>query len=151
MGSEAYTFKVNPAGARRIWRKIEVRGDQTLNDLSNAIFTAFDFGEWHLYSFFMSGRAWDASTEYAGPDSGRDIGFRRPKKAKSTEIASLVLEPKTRFLYLFDYGEEWRFEVQFIGKAALDGDAKYPRIIDKKGESPPQYPEEDTENDEDEL
>jgi hypothetical protein len=151
MKPEAYNFKVNPVGARRTWRKIEIRGDQTLHDLSKAIFKAFDFEEWHLYSFFMSGRAWDASTEYAGPNSGRNIGFKKPRSAKSAEIESFGLEPKTRFLYLFDYGDEWRFEVQFTGKTASEDNARYPRITDRKGESPPQYPEEEMENSEDEL
>ena len=29
-------------------------------------------------------------------------------------IESLNLKPKQKFLYLFDYGDEWQFEVEFL-------------------------------------
>ena len=48
-----YLFKVNLKGARRIWRTIALRGDQTLDDLHEAIFEAFDRDDPHLYSFYF--------------------------------------------------------------------------------------------------
>ncbi len=48
-----YTFKVALKGAKGIWRRIEVAGKQTLDDLHEAIFEAFDREEEHLYSFYF--------------------------------------------------------------------------------------------------
>ena len=56
---KTYTFHVSIPGFGRVWRKIEMEANQTLEDLHYAIQAAFEFDEDHLYSFFMSGRAWD--------------------------------------------------------------------------------------------
>ncbi len=66
---KTYTFHVSIPGTGRVWRKIELVEDHTLEDLHWAIQEAFHFGGDHLYSFFMSGKAWDRSTEYAFPAS----------------------------------------------------------------------------------
>ena len=62
------TFHVSLPGTGRTWRKLELRADQTLEDLHFAIQDAFEWDADHMYSFFMSGKAWDTATEYAGPD-----------------------------------------------------------------------------------
>jgi hypothetical protein len=50
---DEYRFKVNLKGAKRIWRLIAMRGDQTLDDLYEGIFRAFDRFDDHLYSFYF--------------------------------------------------------------------------------------------------
>src|SRR5262249_51784805 len=57
-----------------IWRRVELRGEQTLHDLHMAIQQAFDFDNDHLYAFFLSNRAWDEASEYVSPfsDGERD-------------------------------------------------------------------------------
>ena len=69
------------------------------------------------------------------------------QSAEETEVASLNLKPKQLFFYLFDFGDEWWHEitVESIDTPAEKG--KYPRVVDSRGESPPQYP--DYEDDED--
>ena len=55
-------------------------------------------------------------------------------------------------MYLFDYGDEWRFEVK-VQKINDEGEpgVEYPRIVEAIGEAPPQYADwEDDEDDEDE-
>ncbi len=71
---ESYTFHVSIPNTGRVWRKVELTAEQTLEDLHFAIQDAFDFGADHLYSFFMSGRAWDASTEYTLPEGAGPWG-----------------------------------------------------------------------------
>ena len=147
---DVYVFKVKLGYDKRVWRRIELLGSQTLHDLSLAIVRSFDFYDWHLYSFFMSGRAWDSSTEFVSPDYFLDSGPCEPggdekRNADEALISSLGLEPKQRFLYLFDYGDDWRFEVQFLGRVASEEGVDYPRITKRRGESPPQYPEDEKE------
>ena len=48
-----YRLKVNLNGAKRILRLIVMRGDQTLDDLHEAIFAAFDRFDAHLYAFYF--------------------------------------------------------------------------------------------------
>ena len=48
-----YMFKVALSQQKRIWRRIGIRSDQTLDDLHAAIFDAFDRFDEHLYSFYI--------------------------------------------------------------------------------------------------
>ena len=72
--------------------------------------------------------------------------------ASKTKIASLKLKPKQLFFYLFDFGDEWWHEITVESIDAPAEKGKYPRIVDSRGESPPQYPdcEDDEDHDEDE-
>ena len=249
---KTYTFHVSIPGTGRVWRKIEVAEGQTLDDLHWAIQEAFDFDGDHLYSFFMSGKAWDRSSEYSLPEDAfevdspdetetidpdeeyddfeaeiddeaaealrKSLGDTPPPQsfeemlsmistnaelrgqmvklmseqtgipalmadmmlknadslmgmlpegmlegmfdddedmqgdAREATVASLELVPGQAFMYLFDYGDEWRFEVK-VHKINDEGEpgVEYPRIVEAIGEAPPQYADwEDDEDDEDE-
>lgn len=117
---KSFIFKVKLWDDRRIWRLIEVLGSQTLDDLHWAIQEAYGFDGDHLYSFFMSGKAWDLSAyEYYHPDAApqsdvevrmREMSARirgrypEPRlPASEVSVESLGLLVKQRFLYLFDY------------------------------------------------
>jgi len=52
--------------------------------------------------------------------------------ATKVKIESLNLKPKQKFLYLFDYGDQWEFEVKYI-KREIPEKTIYPRIIDSRG------------------
>jgi len=86
-----YTFKVTYMAKPDVWRAIEIAGDQTLDDLHYAILNAVNFDADHLYSFFMSGRAWDDATEYASPHA-------EGRSAARAKIRDLGLRLKQRFL-----------------------------------------------------
>ncbi len=115
-----------------IWRTIEIAENQTLDDLHHAVRRAVRFGEDHLYSFFMSGRAWDDRTEYASP-------YGEGRSAARMRIGDLRLRMKQRFLYLFDYGDEHRFEVQLTATNPDAPKGRYPKLVEKHGRNPPQY------------
>jgi hypothetical protein len=51
-----YLVKVNLKGRRSIWRTVLLRGDQTLDDLHEVIFVAFDRYDEHLYSSIFQRR-----------------------------------------------------------------------------------------------
>jgi hypothetical protein len=130
-----YTFKVTYLRDPDVWRVIEMRANQTLNHLHHAIQDAVDFDADHLYSFYMSNKAWDETTEYSSP-------YTEGLSAGGVKIRDLNLRMKQRFLYLFDYGDEHRFEIQLIGvdpQAPKEED--YPRIVESHGEDPLQYGE----------
>ena len=52
---------------KSVWRRMEMTGDQTLDELHEAIQRAFHWDNDHLYAFFLSGKAWDRQTEYESP------------------------------------------------------------------------------------
>jgi hypothetical protein len=97
-----YTFHVSPPGFGRVWRKLELPSDFTLEDLHLAIQDAFAFDNDHLYSFFMSGKAWDAAKEYALPE-GADPGALNPGRAEEDEEGA---KRRTRYSSRTDVREE---------------------------------------------
>lgn len=132
-----YRFKVTLAGGRGVWRRIDVRSDQTLVDLHQAIQQAFGWDNDHLYSFFLSGRAWDTESEFTHPANARESGAASAR----VRLARLRLRPKQRLLYIFDFGDEWRHRV-VLEKTDLKPDGgDYPRIVESHGTPPPQYPD----------
>ena len=150
-----FIFKVKLREDRRIWRMIEALEGQTLDDLHWAIQEAYGFDGDHLYSYFMSGKSWDLSAyEYYHPEAAprdevevrmREMAskirgrFPEPRlPATEVKLESLSLKPRQRFLYLFDYGDEWLFEVEFVGEG-VSQEADYPRVVGSRGESPQQY------------
>jgi hypothetical protein len=127
-----YTFKVTYQRKPSVWQLIEIAEDQTLDDLHYAILGAVNFDSDHLYSFFMSGRAWDNATEYASP-------YGEGPSAAQVKIGDLPLRMKQKFLYLFDYGDEHRFDVQLVGINPEAPKGRYPKIVEKHGKAPSQY------------
>ena len=113
------------------WFVIEMRGDQSLDDLHRAILDAVDFDADHLYAFFISGKAWDKSTEYSNNKDARG--------QSNIRLQRLPLRLKQRFLYLYDYGSEHRFQVQLIDTGHDQPTGTYPRIVEQHGKMPPQY------------
>jgi len=134
-----HRFKVSLRDRPDIWRIIDIKGNQMLSSLHKAIFKAFDrLGE-HQYSFFLSDKPFDRESEYTSPGISADgMG----KLATRIRIDSITLYGGPKFLYLFDYSDEWWHEVELINIIERVTRASYPRVVKKQGKSPPQYPNE---------
>ena len=135
----SYTFRVNHRALPKVWRDIELAEDQTLEDLHLAIQQAYGWYDDHLYSFYMSGRAWDSSSEIGSPWSDA------PVHTHQVQIGQLDIKVGRKILYLFDYGDNHEFDVTFLSINSQAGKGKYPEVVAKQGESPPQYPDYDEE------
>ena len=152
---DIYVFKVALFYAKRIYRRIAIKGDQTLDDLHHVIYKAFDRYDEHLYSFYFPVKQTTSehiirqSPQFTHPFYHRQtkgsLDLNNDKgDASKKNIASLSLKPKQKFYYLFDFGDQWWHEITFEKNVVNDG-GEYPKILLIKGESPPQYPDEDEE------
>ena len=151
-----YTLKVALEGAPKIWRKIAIRGGQTLHDLHYAIYDAFDREEDHLYSFYLPTqplksrprRIHDVSIEYTHPFNLEERGFDDDKhfSAAMTSLGSLKLAEKQQFFYLFDFGDSWWHTLTVEGTQGKADNKEYPRILERNGKSPAQYGYDDEED-----
>jgi len=70
-----------------------------------------------------------------------------PEDATTAPIDTLNLFEKQKLLYLFDFGDEWWHEISVDETDGVADEDDYPRVIEKKGDSPAQY-EWDEEDDE---
>ena len=136
-------------------RTIEIRGDQTLADLHWAIFEAHDREEEHLFEFeFGDGPTDSAGMRYVLPVE-EDSFFSNPDDKPvgdltTTTLDELELEEGQSFWYWFDFGDDWRHQIDVAAIGETAPDAAYPRIVAREGESPPQYTDWDEEDDYDE-
>lgn len=80
-------------------------------------------------------------------DLNPDLGLPEAGVAADTTLDSLGLHKGQKFLYLFDYGDEWRFNVKVHAfNPSAPEDLDYPVLVEAVGDSPPQYPDWDEED-----
>lgn len=128
-----------------ISRTIEIRADQTLNQLHRAIFEAF--GRWddcHLSEFHLGEHPRDRHAErYVLPFIHDDAEeYDEPPATgttTTTRMGKLGLQVGGVFWYWYDYGDDWYHEVRVLAIGEAEASVKYPRVIASVGESPPQY------------
>ena len=126
-----YTFKVSLN--TKTWRQVELSAQHTLEDLHLIIQNAFDLNNDHLYCFFMDGKRWShTSINCIGDDHGPYV--------TEAKIGRLGMELGQEILYLFDYGDEWFFNV-LLEDIREEGPVPLkPVVKSRRGESPAQYP-----------
>ena len=133
---ESYVIKVALNG--RCYRHIQIDKHESLGLLSEAILEAFGFDDDHCHAFFMDNRYWsDGDAYYSNDmDGGSRISYRMP-------LRRLGLKKGDAFKYLFDFGDEWRFQCRILQE--LEEKTDEPKVIKAVGEAPEQYPSWDDE------
>ena len=149
-----YTLRVDLMGAPiarkllrgEISRIIQIRGDQSLDALHMAIFDAFDRTEERLYEFNTGKDAFDRSGWRYTPHDRYDISGREELGAAdsaSVRIDSLALSEGQIFHYIFDFGDYWEHQITVVAIDRAPVEGEFPRVVEKIGESPAQYPDRD--------
>ena len=130
--SGVYTFKVSLYSG--LWRKINISHNHYLSDLHLAIQEAFDFDDDHLYAFYIGGKRKAGRAIYCA------YVEEEGKTANEINIADLRLFRSQKIFYLFDFGDEWWFDIKLL---KIDKESPLPLqpvVIGSEGESPEQYP-----------
>jgi len=139
---------------KRTYRDVELLESAKLYDLAEAILDAFEFEDRsHLFGFGDNlGDYWSCHQKYSyRPDLDQEPLFFRTKKTEQdvekTKLSEVEIfrNPKDKMMFLFDYGDCWEFEVELRGFGKKELSGEYPRMLQKKGVSPEQYPEYDDE------
>ncbi len=143
-------IKKNPS----VVRTIVIRGSQTLEDLHEAIFEAFDRFDQHMYEFQLGGkRPMDPKARrYVLPGAMGAQSFVDKQPAGDvtrTTIDSLGLKVDEPFGYWFDFGDDWWHQVTVNAIHDEVPPGRYPKVTNRVGESPPQYIDPDEDEDED--
>jgi hypothetical protein len=132
---------------RVISRTIQIRGNQTLEVLHNAIFSAFDREEDHMYEFQIGGkgpmdRKARRYTLYVDDDDENPP----TGDVELATIGSLGLKVNDAFGYWFDFGDDWWHQINVVAIEETAGRGKFPKVVKRVGESPPQYVDWDEED-----
>ncbi|MDA8336264.1 MAG: hypothetical protein M0Z41_14980 [Peptococcaceae bacterium] len=139
---KVYTFMVYLGGLPQKkpdppWRKIEIAGSRTLDDLHEATFDAFDReGDTCVYAFFTGRFECDPheGIKYTSPEGMTGRGER---DSTETTVESLGLKVGEYLRYVFNFPAEWWHVVEVTDiEEREEGALRYPRVIEKRGESP---------------
>lgn len=136
---ESYVISVSLG--TECYRHIQISGSATLYKLHQAILNAFEFDDDHMHAFFMDNKRWSNWDCYV---SSKSEPSDRLSKRYSLQKAGLA--KGKRFLYLFDFGDEWVFQCKVLRE--VDAKTDIPGVIRSVGEAPDQYPNYDAEWDE---
>ena len=131
-----------------LYRDIEIASNKSLYDLAAAIVRAFGFDFDHAFGFFsrLTGNIYHSPVRYELFADLNDDPFsrgddRESGSVKRTKLAEAFPKVSRKMLFLFDYGDEWRFRVELVGFGEKTPKTRYPRVLAAVGEAPPQYPD----------
>jgi hypothetical protein len=139
-----YIFRVSLKA--KIYREIEIEGSGSLANLAEAIIGAFDFDFDHAFGFYskLTGPYHQSPEQYElfadMEDTDSDAG-----SVERTKVSQAFAKTGKKMLFVFDYGDEWRFEVKLTTRGEKTPKTRYPRMVAAVGEAPPQYPDADEE------
>ncbi len=144
------SYVISVSAGTGCYRHIQISKSATLYKLHKAIIDAFDFEDDHAHAFFMDNHYWSGHAAFFSMKMHGD-----ERLTKSYKLEKLNLTKGDQFKYVFDFGDEWRFQCKVLRE--LDEQLDIPCVIRSMGESPEQYPEwedeawEEAETDDDDM
>ncbi len=116
------------------YRHIQISANATLYKLHKAILGAFDFEDDHAHAFFMDNHWWSEGAAFFSMKLHGD-----ERLTKSYKLEKLGLSKGSQFKYIFDFGEEWRFQCKLLRE--IEEQTAKPTVIKSVGVAPEQYPD----------
>ena len=121
---KVHVFKAALKYRKGLWRRIEIKGNQTLGDFDHVVREAFNHDTCDHLSEFFSGRVW--RSEGFGeiePDGGGSGAKKR--------INQLRLFEGDKIEYLYDFGDNIQHVITLEKIVEPEEGVKYPRITSK--------------------
>lgn len=112
-----------------IWRRLWVRSDSTLADLHYILQISFGWTDFHLHRFLIYGKEFGIY---------RNGGPIYDQAAQKVRLADLRLRLRERFLYEYDFGDNWQHDITLEKILPVDPRRIYPSCIGGKRSAPPE-------------
>ncbi|MFW6136412.1 MAG: plasmid pRiA4b ORF-3 family protein [Chloroflexota bacterium] len=124
-----YQIRVSLAGIEPpIWRRIQVPGDVTLEELHDVLQAVMGWWDYHLHQFMVEG------THYGVPHPDYAMEMRDESEVRLDEIA----DEGSRFFYEYDFGDCWQHELKVEQVLEPEPGRRYPVCIDGERATPPE-------------
>lgn len=134
-----YRFRVTFEDYDDVVREIDIRSNQTFEDLHKAIHKSTGYNGEFSSSFYISNDQWIKGEEITYlPNQRRiDRGVALMEKVK---LSSRIDDPHQKFYYIFNFDRPFDFHVELV-KIILDEAAgvTYPAVVKSVGEPPRQF------------
>lgn len=122
-----------------IFRDLEIRETDTLEDLHNAITQSFGFDGLEMASFYVSNDDWEQGEEISMFDVSE--GGNEVRLMNETVINDIVHEAQTKLIYVYDFLSMWTFLVELAEIVEEAEGTDYPNLMFVHGQIPDSAPE----------
>ena len=142
-----YRFRIvlDHEGETDIFRDLEIRNTDTLEDLHNSIIQAFGFDGMEMASFYESDDEWTQGKEYSlfnMFDEAKDVSLMQ-----DAVLEDVFHRDQTRMLYVYDFFKYWTFLVE-LGEIVEETEGvDYPNLMFVQGQIDFEAPERQFETD----
>jgi Plasmid pRiA4b ORF-3-like protein/Photoprotection regulator fluorescence recovery protein len=127
---QVYQFKATLRNiAPPIWRRIQVCGDYTLDQLHGVLQVAMGWENYHEYEFLV------ARSRYRVPDSEDES---KVLDARQVRIRDVFPAEGAESEYIYDFGDYWQHDLQFEYISTAEQGAPCPRCLDGGRSCPPE-------------
>lgn len=116
-----------------VWRQVRVPADFPLRRLHDVIQAVMCWLDYHLHEFKIGDRLY-GQPEIAGEDH---VG---PKlySDRNTRLAQLLKRGIDRFTYTYDFGDEWRLDIEIEETLRAEPGVDYPVLVAGARRAPPE-------------
>jgi len=128
-----------------IFRDIEIRKTDTLEDLHNTITQSFGFDGTEMASFYISDDEWNQGEEISLFDMSESIN--PVKLMNETFLEDVIDQSKTKLIYVYDFLSMWTFLVELAEIVEVTKGVDYPNLMYVHGQIPDEAPEKSFEAD----
>ena len=115
-----------------VWRELDVPLSTTLAMMHDIIQVVMRWWDYHLYEFEVGDKI------YGVPSSDDDLYERKVYKASGLRLATVLDRGIREFLYVYDFGDNWRHRITVLNVRQGDADVEYPRFIAGARRAPPE-------------
>ena len=143
-----YIFDVQmihyPPKGKKVIRTIAISGKKSLYQFAGAIVKSFNFFFDHCFAFYSDVHKHPSSDHKEIYELFVDIGEEptapHARGVKNVKVEEVFTEYGKTMLFMFDYGDDWRFSVELKKVRAMVPGEKLPAVEKMVGKAPLQYP-----------
>jgi len=134
-----YRFRVTFEDYDDVIREIDVKSNQTFEDLHRAIHQSTGYNSEYPSSFYISNDQWTKGEEITYLPNQKRID-RKIALMDKVKLLSYIDDPHQKFYYTFNFDRPFDFHVELM-KIILDETpgVVYPAVIKSVGEAPKQF------------
>jgi Plasmid pRiA4b ORF-3-like protein len=122
-----------------IFRDIEIRKTDTLEDLHNTITQSFGFDGTEMASFYVSDDQWNQGEEISLFDMSE--GINSVRLMNETTLDDIVDDTRTKLIYVYDFLSMWTFLIELAEIVEETDSVDYPNLMFVHGQIPNDAPE----------
>jgi len=134
-----YRFRITFEDYDDVVREIDVKSNQTFEDLHRAIHQSTGYNPEYPSSFYISNDQWIKGDEITFMPNQKRID-RKVALMDKVKLLSYIDDPHQKFYYTFNFDRPFDFHVELM-KIILDETpgVTYPAVIKSTGEAPKQF------------